>query len=611
MITSRLPAPKHASFPESLTSLREALSLTEKELASLLGVSGSMVRRWKHGTARPRAEVLEVLIKMGLKNATAEWTNAATLPRRPRETTVPRDFSQLDLLDPQVKSSSVRRPVHLGDEPAILVASPYVEMGPPDQQPFFDKLIDLQIAAASHQELNHFVKRLSCVEMVEYGGDAIFTAQHLLERPRRDAVHWNTNYGPHGWHRYVGRFPPHLIRALLNAFGAQARDTVCDPFMGSGTVATECRLLGIPVVGTEICPLSALISRVKASFPATPGDVRAFAGSVDLMFEEVSHGLVTALGPDFTVPDVIAISDGLVPDFPNASRWFTPDALLGILVSLKIAHDLPSGYYRDMLLVAISARMRSIGNMDVDVVRAEYSDTPRKNVNVRTLLHRTLQQYGADIDTILSSHLGLVQADPEVDIRTVDARRSPWEPESVSFILTSPPYGVEASSYLRTHLLSYRTLFSFLETDPYKSVADFIGSEYHNPADVSSLDGVANLTSAVARRFFTGVLSSKPKPSLAARAGAMVTFFSDMTEVIREMHRVLRPSGRVALVIGDKRIGTEVVPSARILTEIFESEGFRLDATIAHKLKCNNSNSQVPWQERIIQDESVLLLSRY
>ena len=138
--------------------------------------------------------------------------------------------------------------------------------GPPDQRPFHQQLIAMQQTAETALPWPEYRRRLSLVAVA----DAEPTAQSLLERPRPKALSWNSNYGPHGWHRYVGRFPPHLIRALLNGLGADSSSLVCDPFAGSGTTVVECRLLGIPAVGIEISPLSALIARTKAAFPKDP-----------------------------------------------------------------------------------------------------------------------------------------------------------------------------------------------------------------------------------------------------------------------------------------------------------------------------------------------------
>lgn len=70
-------------------------------------------------------------------------------------------------------------------------------------------------------------------------------------------------YLTHWFYPYKGKFHPQMIRALLNIIGVKEEEIVLDPFIGSGTTALECQLLGINCVGIDISPLCVLISRVK------------------------------------------------------------------------------------------------------------------------------------------------------------------------------------------------------------------------------------------------------------------------------------------------------------------------------------------------------------
>ena len=63
-------------------------------------------------------------------------------------------------------------------------------------------------------------------------------------------------------------------------------------------------------------------------------------------------------------------------------------------------------------------------------------------------------------------------------------------------------------------------------------------------------------------------------------------------------------------MIGNKRLGEKVIPMDDIVTELFRTCGLQLVDTIRHKLKTNNSNSQVPWQERTIQEECIILFQK-
>ena len=90
----------------------------------------------------------------------------------------------------------------------------------------------------------------------------------------------------------------------------------------------------------------------------------------------------------------------------------------------------------------------------------------------------------------------------------------------------------------------------------------------------------------------------------------MMQFFEDMYEVVERFSRWLKPDGKVAFVIGNKKLGDSIIPTDKIIEEIFYFFGFRLVESIAHKLKTNNSNSQVPWQERIIENEYIMIFER-
>jgi hypothetical protein len=87
-------------------------------------------------------------------------------------------------------------------------------------------------------------------------------------------------------------------------------------------------------------------------------------------------------------------------------------------------------------------------------------------------------------------------------------------------------------------------------------------------------------------------------------------FFDDMLSVGEKMAKWLKPQGRVAFIIGNKRLGNDIIPTDVIIRELFNGCGLRFFEEIKHKLKTNNSNSQVPWQERIIQEEAIILFEK-
>lgn len=555
------------------------------QFADLLGVKPITILRWENGTSKPSAAVAGRLNDLGFGEIRDHETKLASTPRA-------------DLQSPSELRGALPELLQRGSRSFDYDPAPYVLNGPADQLDFFRTLLAFQSESTRPASDDLWARRLSCVAAV----DREPTAQALLERPKAGARAWNGNYGPHGWHRYVGRFPPHLVRAVLNHFGAERGELVVDPFLGSGTTLVEARLLGLRGVGVDLCPLSCTMARAKAQFPE---DRTALVASYEKLVEGFAalEAEFRSTNKELSHESVTARVGNPVNRFPNMEKWFTPEALLGVSIAVELIEQL-GGYERDFFATALSAEMRSIGNVDVDVVRAEYRKTPRRNVDVLRLITRRVDKMLRAIGTSISSHENLLGPPTDVAVVEGDARDAAFEAGEVDYIVTSPPYGVESLSYLRTHLLSYRSLDRILGHDPYHNNPRVIGSEYL-VAEAKRAGRVAAPRSATFRAFFAQDFDGDQR-----RVAMMEKFFDDLVDIGDRFSEWLRPSGRVAFVIGNKRLGTEIIPTDSIVREIFEDSGLEFERSIEHKLKTNNSNSEVPWQERVIQEEAVLLFRR-
>lgn len=586
-------------FHDRLRSFRDSRGISRAALADELGVTQITLYRWETGSTKPSPLAAEKLQGLGFGVVTHSETNVGSVPRLRA-----RSGNGKATVNAQTLRNAGHITLTTQEGQVAVLTAPYVRNGPPDQTGFHQKILELQ-TSSPELPLQSLMRRLSLVEDVEQIGA---TAQYALERSRPTAVSWNSNYGTHGWHRYVGRFPPHVVRALLNHFGADATTVVCDPFAGSGTTAVECRLLGIPFVGIEICPLSSLITRTKAAFPADTSLLVKVATEYAAFYDKRWSGFLKGRRISrITHEQVLARKGNPVPRFANVERWFTPEALLGVSITVQFGMSL-RGFARDAVLLALSSKMRSIGNVDVDVVRAEYSKRPRKNVEVGQIVARRLNRMSADIAASFSSHKGLIGPSSRVSLHEASILDVELPEGSIDHVITSPPYGIEAISYLRTHLLSYRSLVAHLQHDPYETRDKTIGSEYitENP---SMPEHRAAKASATCKKFFSAS-HGNPDTKYQTRRAAMMQFFDDMLAVGERLSFWLKDEGQLAFIIGNKRLGDDVIPTDKIVPELFASCGLKFVEAIRHKLKTNNSNSQVPWQERVIQEESILLFKR-
>lgn len=575
---------------EEIKALRTKTGLPQTKFASFLGVSVASLRRWETGDAIPSPMAKEK-IDTAMNLSDEELLKLC---------------SQIKIEDVSMAQEAYTTTFDFAGKSFRAKWTPYVINGPVDQLDFYKKLIELQQKAEVDLSKEQYFSRLSMLRSV----DNVETSQYKMEQPRPNAKSWSSDYGTHGFHRYVGRFPSHLIRALINYFGATSEDTVLDPFCGSGTTLVEARMLGVKAKGIEISPLSAMMSRVKSQFPGNGFPVADLLTELDVFYNNRWTDFIgTNHISDFSYTEILNRPGNTIYQFPNIERWFSKEALLGTSIVVEFILT-KSGYVKDFLTIALSAKMRSIGNVDVDVVRAEYRKTPRENVDVLKLVKAQIRKMSSRIATTIDACKGSLGAASNVEVIVNNVLTTEIEHGSISHIITSPPYGVESLSYLRTHLLSFRALESILGVDPYNFGEGIIGSEYlaDNIPDVNEFT-VQNV-SATYRNYFNKLLKNAEKPLDQKRIVMMMKFFEDMYGVVKKFSLWLKLNGKVAFIIGNKKIGDSIIPTDKIIYEIFNSLGFKLEDSIAHKLKTNNSNSQVPWQDRIIENEYVLLFKK-
>lgn len=576
-----------------LKELRTSIHFSQVEFAELLGVSIASLRRWEAGDTNPSPMAKEKIEHVASQIQDGKLEE---LLEEKKDTEV------------FVSVAQKQREFCFCGEKHTVQYMPYVYNGPVDQVDFFNTLISMQEKSVCSQDWEKYRKKLSIIQLA----DDVATEQYLLEKPRDTAKSWSADVGAHGWHRYVGRFPAQLVRAIINRFDLDENTVLLDPFCGSGTALVEARLLGIPAIGIEISPLSAMMSRVKSMFPDDGAQLDDYIDMLQLFYQETWDRFLNGREIDsLSHLEIIERPGNAIEAFPNYDKWFSKDALLGTSIVVEYILNIKNATYpAEFIATALSAKMRSIGNVDVDVVRAEYRKTPRENVDVIKLVVSQLKKMRKAITEMNSTHKDSIRGADTVNVIEGSCLSSSIEPGSISAIITSPPYGVESLSYLRTHLLSFRALEPVLGVDPYNLGVEVVGSEYLDGGDIDP-DSLAVMNqSKTCKEFFSKLIEDENFSSNKKRVLMMMKFFEDMYVLAQRFALWLKDDGKIAFVIGNKKLGDYLIPTDTIITEIFESCGLKYDGAIAHKLKTNNSNSKVPWQDRIIENEFVIFYSK-
>ena len=276
-------------------------------------------------------------------------------------------------------------------------------------------------------------------------------ALNISDKRRSNAFAWN------------GQFSPQLVETILQCYSC-AGDTILDPFAGSGTVLHECGRLGRTCCGTEINPAAFMLAKVYQIINVAP---MAREGTITVVDDVLSDAF----------PEM---SGGL---FGTNSR--ERSELLGRLIRLhRDADDPDASTLLAALAILLGAREKLIAN---DPIFAAWAK-----------LRRIVRELPA--------------SDAAVELYQADARQLPLPPNSVDFVLTSPPY---------INVFNYH-------------------QQYRRSAERFGLDLLHVARSEIgANRKHRG-----------NRFLTVVQYCLDMADVLTELRRVCRRGARVVLVVG-------------------------------------------------------------
>ncbi|MEO0144577.1 MAG: DNA methyltransferase [candidate division WOR-3 bacterium] len=327
---------------------------------------------------------------------------------------------------------------------------------------------------------------------------------YIIQKNRTRSVN---QYLTHWIYPYKGKFHPQMIRALLNIIGLKEGDTILDPFIGSGTTAIEAQLLGINCIGVDISPLCVLQSRVKTE------SVYVLAKIIEWK-ENIFKTIKTSLFNK----DEKAIED----------------------IINSIPEERVRNFYKMAKLVAISDNVRRKKEFYISFLK-----------NLEMMIASVLDYF--DLVNELNLKLG------KVDIRLGDARKLPFEDESIDGIITSPPYSV---------------------------ALDYVSNDAHALRELGY-----NLS--MLREKFIGV-RGKGKERIDL-------YNEDMKKSLSEMFRVLKPSKYAVIIIGNATYMGQEVKTVEFVIEYAEKIGFRL---------IRNINKIIFGLYNVMQKENILIFQK-
>jgi DNA modification methylase len=378
-------------------------------------------------------------------------------------------------------------------------------------------------------------------------------------------------YTTHYMHPYKGKFHPKMVRALINFTFPHDDGLVLDNFSGSGTTLVEAQWLGLRSIGIDINPLSALMSQVKVQCQEINDEklkkaIDEFLASLKV---ESTRGMVEMSGQQTLSGRTQDISryNGIIATLPARVRKAISEEQL---FKIMLAKDLLRLIYGEINGDAIHEfLLLGLGGAISDVSRRTTQDF--NEVLKGRLYHLWGRVY---LSRLLRDEFGMKFASGECcvgdtrdlsNLNTLGGKKRGLQDNSVDCIVNSPPYST-ALDYIKNDLPQLSILQMTHDMDVLAK--SLIGNPNLRVYDKKLQTAIANGTEPFSSMPAVGkqMLRRMAEAGRAEGAARVLKFWVDVRETLREMHRVLKPNAKAAVVIGDNNV--QLIPDSKLFEQV-------------------------------------------
>jgi len=254
-----------------------------------------------------------------------------------------------------------------------------------------------------------------------------FSKQHALSILPSSKLRKIDRIGVHGWNKDYAAFSETFAIAALKPLCTSNSSLVLDPFLGSGTSLVAARRLGLPFVGIDLNPFSALLSRAKSAFTQNSRKV----------FEILDSSIDHKLNIDPSLRDWFSKSDIL---YATTISKIISDNLNRDDVLSHLLQD-NNGKYDNLLIafVALLISARHVARLS-NVSNPVWSRIAQKGERFRRPSLRKLSRQKASAMLYDLRNLPSYTTTTFPKLYLADARNLPLPDGCVDIIITSPPY---------------------------------------------------------------------------------------------------------------------------------------------------------------------------
>lgn len=365
----------------------------------------------------------------------------------------------------------------------------------------------------------------------------------------------NPNSYTHGMFKYPCKFIPEIPRWGINSFLSNEKQTVFDPFAGSGTTLLEANVCGYNAYGTEIDEVAKLITKVK-----TTKLKRAELAKVDALYN-----------------NILVLLDGKKkstyrPQINNLEHWFSEETINDLGLIKEFINDIDNVSIKNFFSVVFVSIIKRVSFADDTSPKPYVSNNIKKNPpSVEKEFASVFNRYRMMIEDLLQvRRFGSTQL-IEGDALSFHTKRH------FDIAISSPPY-INAFDYGRTMRLENLWLGLLDEDSLREKKAFYVGTE---KIKIKSEEDLLILEkSSLLEKYYRGIQKEDKKRALIVKK-----FFEDMEKNMQCVYSHLKPNSKYMIVIGNSSIRNIEIESWKVLEQIGHTIGFETNQYFNYEIK--------------------------
>ena len=378
----------------------------------------------------------------------------------------------------------------------------------------------------------------------------------------------------HRWVPWIAGYSRDFVDDALSRH-AKTPGVVLDPFAGVGTTLVEADLGGHEVVGYEINPYAAFVSRTKLG--AHRRDPAAVGKGIEQFRAFMRNAVVRRCRPRTAPP----------AGFKTRAPFYSPSVLRQVLLALDFVAEVTDATVADLFRLAFASTMVEYSNYSYEpslgrraaVGRPEVLDHP-----VAETWIAKLSDMRSDIEWYRRMRVRRRRRQARIHGLSFLDGYEKTAPGSVDVLITSPPYLNNYHYNRNTRPQLYWLDFCGRPSDLKKLETLNFGTYWQNardadriPLDSSIVAGeIAEALETIRQRNGTrGIYGGRGWANYAA------AYFNDCVRFVRGAKWCLRPGGTALIVIGNSILQGVDVPTDRFLARIAELNG--MEAVEIHR----------------------------